>query len=420
MPFKKYDRGYRFIKTPDYPDVPYEEYVSRIKRAQELMEEQNVDCLVLWNRNNVRYYFGFQSIHWLCPSIQCGVGVIPVKGDPILIVPDFFMGTAENLGWTRNILGYVDPHQPKSQRELSIDVANLVKELGYGEKNVGLEKGPLGCMWIPRPLNDIEAFLGALPKANFVDGDGVIWGCRMIKSPLEVDRIAQSVKYTAAVAQALVEDFRPGMTETDLSIIAQTKAASFGVSHLGHSIGLQGSFRAALNKEICADIGVHEGAFIVKGDYIFYDMFFDYKGYAPDTARMFQVSPVTDDIKKMYELIWKCEDLVEDALRPGVKANELWDIMYEPIKKAKLPVLDMGGHGTGLDIHEPPSIDAWNDMEIKEGMVLSIEPWVYEHLKMEGGTGKFGIQDQFVVTKNGCQKLGGFNREVIQVAHPIY
>jgi len=419
MNLNKYEKGYKFIKAPTYPDVPYEEYVARYTKAQKLMEEKGVDCLVLWNRQNIRYYYGFQTTHFVIPSIQCAVGIIPHKGEPILIVPDFFTGTAETLCWNRNMYWYLNPHQPKVQRELPGYIADLIKELGYGSKNVAMEKGPLGCMSIPRPLNDIEAFIAALPDAKIVDGDGVIWGCRMIKSPLEVDRITISAGYTAAIASALVEGYRPGMTETDISAIIQSKAASFGTSHLGDSIGLQGSFRAALNKEICADLGVSEGAPIVKGDYIFFDVYYDYKGYAPDTARMFQISEVTDEIKRMYDLVYHCEDIVEAALKPGIKTNEIWNIMYEPIRKAKLPVLDMGGHGTGLDTHEPPSIDAWNDMVIEEGMVLSIEPWVYEHLKMNGGTGKFGVQDQFVITKNGCKKLPGFNREIVRVSHPI-
>lgn len=415
----KYYENYKFYKVPNYPDVPYGEYKARIDKAQRLMEENDVDCLVLWNKKNIRYFFGFQSIHWLLPSIQCAVGIVPAKGEPILVVPDFFMGTAENLCWTRGMYGYLDPHQPKSQRELSFDIADLVKKIGCGDKNVALEKGQMGCMWIPRPLNDIESFIKALPDANIVDGDKVIWGCRMIKSPLEIERISKSVEVIGAIEAELVEQYRPGMTETDISKIVQRKAAEMGTSHIGDSIGLQGSFRGAFNKEIMADIGVHEGAEMVKGDYIFFDMFYDYKGYAPDTARMYQLSQVTDKMKKMYELIYECEDIVENALRPGIKANEIWRLMYKPIEKAGLPVLDMGGHGTGLDTHEPPSIDAWNEMELQEGMVLSIEPWVYESLKIHGGTGKYGIQDQFVITKDGCKKLEGLNREVIQVAHPI-
>jgi Xaa-Pro aminopeptidase len=58
-------------------------------------------------------------------------------------------------------------------------------------------------------------------------------------------------------------------------------------------------------------------------------------------------------------------------------------------------------------------------MEIQEGMVLSIEPWSYLSLKMQGGLGKFGVQDQFVITKEGCTKIGGLRRDIVQVSHPI-
>ena len=73
--------------------------------------------------------------------------------------------------------------------------------------------GPLGCTWIPRPLNDIEAFKAALPDAKFVDGDKIIWGCRMIKSALEIDRIGKSINAIAAVEAAIAEGYREAMTQ---------------------------------------------------------------------------------------------------------------------------------------------------------------------------------------------------------------
>jgi len=411
--------GFRFFPKPEYPDVPEEEFRARISRAQKLMAEKGVDCLLLWSRQNIRYFFGYQTTHWYVPSIQPGVGIIPVEGEPRLIVPDFFIGTAEQLVWVRDIVQQIDPHQPRSIRELPSDVGRLVDQMGYGSARIGLEMGPLGCTWIPRPLNDIRALEAALSKAQMVDGDGVIWGCRMIKSQLEIDRISVGAQGHKAVLQALVDEFRPGMDEVDLARIAYGTAAQLGTGWLDDSMGLWGSFRAALNKEPMGDIGVHENALVKAGDYIFYCMCFQHKGYQPDSARMFQLSQVTPEHERLYQLVWTGQDEAAKVIKPGARANEVYKAMYAPIEDAGLPALDMGGHGTGLDTHEPPSIDAWTDMPLVEGMVLSIEPWSYLSLKIDGGLGKFGVQDQYVVTADGCRKIPGFPRDIMQVAHPF-
>lgn len=413
-------KGYKFFKVPNYPDVPYEEYKSRITKAQKLMSENGVDCLVLWNRKNIRYFYGYQTTHWEIPSLQPGVGIIPKDGDPIIIVPDFFRGNAECLCWVRDIRCLIKPHHVDNTRGLPLDVAEVVKEIGYGDKKIGLEMGHLGCFYIPRPLNDIDAFRKALPEAQFVDSDKVIWGCRMIKSPLEIERIRKSCEAQKIIVQAVVEEFRPGMTEIDLGIIAQRKAAELGTGHLGDSCGLGGSFRAAYDKEPMADMGVHEGAIISRNDYIFIDIYYMYKGYMPDNStRMIQVGPISDRTKWMYDLTFKCQDAAVEVLKAGVPVKDVYNAMYEPIMKEGLPGLDCGGHGTGLDQQEPPNIDCDNEMLLEEGMVLSIEPWVYENYKMHGGEGKFGVQDQFVITENGCEEIWGYDRNVMQVAHPF-
>jgi Xaa-Pro dipeptidase len=418
MGLKKID-GYRYFPEPAYPDFPYSEYRARIDKAQGFMSQQGIDCLLIQSKPNMRYFTGYQNTHWEIPSIQPGSLLIPVKGEPVAIVPDFFVANVEQQCWVRDVVMHTEPHQPNSIRALPVDLANFVNEIGYGKGNIALEMGPLGNMFIPRPLNDIQAFIDALPEAKIVDGDGVIWDCRMIKSPLEVERITVAAEGHRAVQQALVDDFRPGMDEVELSKIAYKRAAELGTGYLGDSIGLWGSFRAALNSEPMGDVGVHEGAPLGKGDYIFYCMCYQHKGYEPDSARVYQLSEVTAEHMKMYELIWDAQDRAASILKPGVRAKEVYEYMYTNIRAADLPVIDMGGHGTGLDTHEPPSIDAWNEQVIEEGMVLSIEPWSYFSLRMQGGLGKFGVQDQFVITKDGCAKIQGLRRDVVQVSHPI-
>jgi Xaa-Pro dipeptidase len=404
----------RTQESPRFPDFPFNEWKSRISKAKELMAENHVDILVIWGKENIRYFFGFQTTHWYMKSTQPAIGIIAFTGEPILIVKDLFKGNAEGLCWVNEIIIQLHPHQPQSQRDLPKEIAGVIKEIGYGNRNIALEMGPLGCMWIPRPLNDIEAFKSALPEANFVNGDSIIWGCRMIKSPLEVDRIIKSVARISAIELAIVEGYRPGMTEVDImKIISHARAEQEG-NRLGDDAVAVESLNCATEKHKFADIMGLEGAIIAKGDFIRFDGSFCYKGYNPDNARKWQIGPITEEIERCYEIIFAAEDEAGRILRPGVRANEVYETMYEPIRSAGFSPIDMGGHGTGLDIHEPPSIDAWNNMPIQEGMTLSIEPWFYSEQE-----GLFGIQDTFVITDKGCMKIEGLRRDIIQVFHPM-
>ena len=403
-----------FYDKPRFPDHPYAEGQTRIKKAKELMAKHGVDCLVLWEREDIRYFFGFQTIHWYMKSIQPAVGIIPLEGEPILVVAELFRGNAEGLTWLNDIRIVPDPHQPKVQRELPADVGKVIKEIGYGNKRIALEMGPLGCVFIPRPQNDIEAFKESLPDAKLVDGDKVIWGCRMIKSALEVDRIQKSVDATIAVELAIVQGYRPGMSEVDLMrVINRARAEQDGLGW-GDDGYVWAHYVCSAAKAPFADIGALEGAPITIDHDIQYDGSCFYKGYGPDNARIWQVGPITPEIRRAYDTIFVAEDAAADMLKAGVKANEVNETMYRIVREAGYKEFDMGGHGTGMDTHEPPSIDAWNEQLIEEGMVLSIEPW----LITEGG-GVFGIQDQFVVTDKGCIKIDGLDRNIIQVYHPI-
>ena len=64
--------------------------------------------------------------------------------------------------------------------------------------------------------------------------------------------------------------------------------------------------------------------------------------------------------------LFAAEDASADMLKAGVKANEVYEAMYRVVREAGYKDFDMGGHGTGIDSHEPPSIDAWNEQMIEE------------------------------------------------------
>jgi Xaa-Pro dipeptidase len=71
------------------------------------------------------------------------------------------------------------------------------------------------------------------------------------------------------------------------------------------------------------------------------------------------------------------------------------------VKELDLPAISFIGHGIGLHLHEDPYLGPTEDQCIESGMLLRIEPLIYET-----GFG-FGMQnrDMVLVTESGCELL---------------
>ncbi|MBW2369567.1 MAG: M24 family metallopeptidase [Deltaproteobacteria bacterium] len=109
------------------------------------------------------------------------------------------------------------------------------------------------------------------------------------------------------------------------------------------------------------------------------------------------------------------------VLKAGVKASDVFTAARQVLIEAKtMPAVEMVGHGIGLDIHEPPSLDANNDMALQEGMTICIEVWLIdENWRSKGGGGLYGYEDIFVVKEDGYELIEGLDHSIIKVDHPI-
>lgn len=65
------------------------------------------------------------------------------------------------------------------------------------------------------------------------------------------------------------------------------------------------------------------------------------------------------------------------------------------------------GHGIGLEGHEPPYLDQGNPQPLQPGMVVSIEPGIYEL-----GYAGFRHSDTLVVTEDGCEWITYYPRDL--------
>ena len=96
-------------------------------------------------------------------------------------------------------------------------------------------------------------------------------------------------------------------------------------------------------------------------------------------------------------------------MKPGVAAKEIDRAARDYIKNAGYGeyFLHRTGHGLGLSVHEEPYITSVNELILEEGMTFTIEPGIYLE-----GIGGVRIEDDILVTKEGCQVLTSHSKEL--------
>jgi len=391
---------------PMYPDFPKSEYDDRIQRAKLHMEKERVDVLVLWDEINIRYFSGFHNLHWPPRTLQCAVLLIPLEGEPVIIVPDFFSGVVEGYTYLENILLQDMPHATANIRELPVLVAKALKDLGYGKGRIGIESGHLGGMAIPRPVNDIDNFRSSLAGAEFVEAADIIWRCRVIKSHAEVAALKVATQAVVNAYGDLVRDFHLGMTEKDLGLMVRK-------SILDQTDDCVAPFIISSSRKIpMADVAPSAAVKLGVGDRIVLEPLPTHKGYWGSCCRVLNIGDLSDDALRRDEYIDSLQDFAIGLVKPGLDTGELMDAILERTRSdGELDyLLDMAGHGVGLSFQEPPAIAVGEDNSIKEGMVLAIECWALD--MQESGAFCYAVEDYVLVTKDGCELFPSFSRDI--------
>src|SRR5262249_36903132 len=135
-------------------------------------------------------------------------------------------------------------------------------------------------------------------------------------------------------------------------------------------------------------------------------------GYWADHTKNLVVGELRDDYAELERRLLDVYERAVDHCRPGASFAEL-DVLV------RLGLADAGYagqpshpicHGVGARAHEPPYPHQAGPGAFEAGMVLAVEPGVY----WEGGGG-LRVEDNFLVTDGGPQKLSAFPDGVVRV-----
>jgi Xaa-Pro aminopeptidase len=133
-------------------------------------------------------------------------------------------------------------------------------------------------------------------------------------------------------------------------------------------------------------------------------------GYWCDHTKNLCPGELRDDYAELERQLLGVYERALEHCRPGASLAGLDRLIREGIAEAGYPGQPSHpvAHGVGARAHEPPYAHQAGEGTIEEGMVLAIEPGIY----WEGGGG-LRVEDNFLVTAEGAEKLSSFPDGVV-------
>jgi Xaa-Pro aminopeptidase len=101
------------------------------------------------------------------------------------------------------------------------------------------------------------------------------------------------------------------------------------------------------------------------------------EGYFCDFDRNFAIGHAADEVRRAHAALFAATDEALASLRPGMLARDLHRILSEALEREGARTGGGRlGHGLGLTLTEWPSVTPLDATELREGMVLTLEPGV--------------------------------------------
>jgi Xaa-Pro aminopeptidase len=403
--------------------IPTNEYEERVERCQEFLRRSGLKALLGYSDHrfamgqgvevgqHMRYYAGFrfppEEIHEaqvLLPYTRCvDIVVIPAVGEPALVMSRADENLVRRQTWMQDVRSVQGRHKDVERTK---GLAATVKGVLHDH---GILKGRIGIAGVGVTWELYEALVKVLPRSNFVSCSEKVDRLRMVKTENELRIMRRAAEIAEVGVQALLAAGKEGAAEYEVHQAAEKAMFDAGGDNPWTTIvsGPRAQLYSAFTRPDFTQRRLRSG------DWLRADIGSEYLGYhsdvQPDTIigqpSTQQMSLLRTEIKILRAMI--------EATRPGASEK---DIVQAAVTASggKLRMWYIGhGYGVGMD---PPFLTERSlhkgrkdEVILKPNMIICYEPAV--HIP---GVGTSALEDEILVTENGCEVITNRVRDAEQ------
>lgn len=389
------------MSNVDFP--PLSDLQLRWKRIQDLMREENGDACL---------FTGFVALYYLTGKMFDGYIYLTADEEPVC----FVRKPVDLL-----LEGAVFIRKPE-------EIPDLLRKWGKPQpRMVGLEADQL-------TYNEYIRLQKLFEAPTRINATTILRRARMVKTPWEVEQLRYSARQHSYAYKKIPSLFEPGMTDLEFQYGLEANMRQHGSIGIFRTFGsnmdifmgsvLTGDNAAkpspcdfALGGAGCSALPIGaNGSLIRKGQAVMIDLAGNFTAYVSDMTRVYAYGTLSDEAYRAHEVSIDMNNWLSANGKPGLSCKEIYEQSLAMAEEAGFLKNFMGtlqqarfvGHGVGIEINELPVLTERSKDKLEAGMVFAYEPKF-----VLPTTGAVGIENTFLVTEKGIEKLTIFEEGII-------
>jgi Xaa-Pro aminopeptidase len=387
----------------------------RLERLTGMLERSELGALLSFDFSNIRYMTSTHIGTWAMDKL-IRFALLPRGGEPIVwdfgsaarhhqLFNPWLDGTKRARAGISTLRGAMHPQAGVAETL----ARNVARELA----DRGLTGAPLGVDVIEMPV------LAALRAEGLdvVDGQQLFMEARRIKTPDEIALLAHACAMVDAAYDELYAFLRPGVRENECVGLVSKVLYDLGSEYVEGVNAISGE-RCSPHPHVYSD------RLLRPGDPAFFDILHSHLGYRTCYYRTFAVGSASPAQRDAYT---RCREYMDRAIamvKPGTTTADivaLWPRAEEfGFADEEAAFALQYGHGVGLSIWEKPIFSRLVSLDhpevLEEGMVFALETY----WPAGDGWSAARIEEEVVVTADGCELITKFPAEELLVAGRKY
>jgi Xaa-Pro aminopeptidase len=371
-------------------------------RVRQALARQGLDAVVVRAPDNVIYLTNY----WTMKGYD--LAIFPREGDPTLLVIEPQFREAQRTAWNKDVRFFPFYH-PKDPRPPMIRAVEMAVEVLRERKlngRVGIELSQTSQIcdrMVGEPTVYWHGFYEAFRASckEITDAAPLLAELRMIKTPQEIERMRLANELATIGMEFVRDNVKSGMKESEVAAMIEGHIHSVGIGYKG-KVDMARAFTLVWSGRGIATFTATSHRPVIENEPTLVEIWVCADGYWTDLTKNLCPGHLTAEYDRLLDQLLKIFGDAVGCVRHGAPLGEIDRIIRKGIDAAGYPGQPSHpvAHGVGARAHEAPYSHQAAPGEMREGMVLAIEPGVY----WEGGGG-LRLEDNFLVTRGGCEKL---------------